>query len=149
MKCVAREAVILTTMLVGLVGCKSVPKSDAPQTASMADQRMCAEQAAKFIENNEASGSAAYTNHYDLTSKTCYIEVNHSNFQNEVFSQTKTIYDAFEKREYGDLFFTKSQDHGLNMAACHIRPRGQSEIVCKSEQEFDTLALKYFGTTAD
>jgi hypothetical protein len=56
------------------------------------------------------------------------------------------IYDAFEGRVYGS--FSKIA-HNPKPFECVLTPRDQNEVRCNSQEEFDTFALKHFGTTAD
>jgi hypothetical protein len=96
-------------------------------------------------------GQSTFTNHYAVAAKACYIEINASSVDHDdSFSRYSQIFDAFEGREYGTFLFKKTRANGQDVITCRIRPPGQSQIEwCKSEDEFDTLALKYFGTTGD
>jgi hypothetical protein len=124
-------------------GCsnRGQPTNTDPNTASLADQKLCSEQAAKFFEKQSATGTS--TNHYDVAAKVCYIEI--TNF--DAYARASTVYDAFGEREYGELLTQKTKS-GPDIVECDVQPPGQSRIECKSDDEFDSLALKYFGTTA-
>lgn len=121
-----------------------------PQGAStLAQKKLCSDQAEKnfndssFSVDKDSLGNT-YTSHYDAASGVCYMEVTMrhmlpgNNFQHDIL-----ILDAFENRTYGQLT-SFSKDQGPS--ECSVKPRGQPEITCKSNEEFDSLALQYFGT---
>lgn len=138
-------------MLVGAQGCNSlpgVPKGPTANNATLAEQKMCSDQAKKYFDqyygqaDRKAAGvfRSGQTNHYDPASRTCYLEV-------EAQSDSinfKTIENAFGGQEYG---FFRHADNSTK--ECRIHPPNQAQITCQSEDEFDNLALQYFGTTPD
>ena len=112
---------------------------------------MCADQAAKVFKEYQAT---SYTDHYDAATQICYLEMSNKSFTSG-FSQTITVSDAFENRIFGTMIFSHDYardsrpDNLIPPVECKIKPRDQAEIVCHSRNEFDSLVLKYFGTTAD
>ena len=135
------------------VGCDKsapqVPPHVAP-TASLADQKLCAEGAEKSFAADRNAIRDTYTNHLDPVSKTCYIETTETTLITPLpyrFEYGHTIYDAFEGRVYGEF------RSGLPLRGtpddCSIEPHDQPKMACKTQEEFDQLALRYFGTTPD
>lgn len=123
-----------------------------PPTATLSEQKMCAEQADKSfkdssLSNDKSSLGNTYTNHYDAGAKVCYMETTSRHFVNNKFEYGHAIYDAFEGRVYGS--FISMSDKPEDLMECYVIPRGQSKILCHSSDEFDSLALRYFGTTQD
>jgi hypothetical protein len=124
----------------------------AQQPATLSQQKMCSEQAEKSFKdsnfsNDKSSMGNTYTNHFDAVASICYVEVTtrHMGSGNN-FQYYNLIFDAFEGRVYGSFM---SFSHDVRPQECSIKPRGQPEIICKSGDEFNDLALKYFGTVPD
>jgi hypothetical protein len=58
------------------------------------------------------------------------------------------VYDAFEGRVYGDFVLVYSLNNKggeVTPASCWVKPLGHAKIQCKSSDEFEELADKYFG----
>ena len=126
--------------------------------ATLAQQKMCAEQAKKaFYESEEGTPipvadrtrrsrmSAGYTSHYDAKANVCYIMVSEMDLYkdedgNEILNTTR-VYDAFEGRIYADYFQMSKNPP----PTCSVKPLGQDEILCKSSAEFESLVEKHFG----
>jgi hypothetical protein len=148
-----RTFIILFALIVS--GCtRSAAPLESPheQQATLSQQKMCADQADKsFNESSFAAQSPGglgntYTNHYDPSANVCYIEVTQRYMSGENLLYGLLVYDAFEGRVYGE--FTSFSKDSKPME-CSIKPRDRDEIVCASQEEFDKLALHYFGTTPD
>lgn len=145
---------IAIVCFIGFAGCSkgsTVNPKISQSQPTLSEQKMCADQAAKTFKENYDPPST-YTDHYDAASQVCYIEVTHRLYLDRKgdFGRTNTIYDAFEARSYGE--FASRREAGKPPTPpypCSIKPRGHEEITCQSQDEFDALALKYFGTTAD
>lgn len=143
-----KTTIILAVFL--LNGCaKPAPSTEEP-TAKLADQKLCAEGAEKsFAQEQMGTSRNTYTNHYDPVARVCYVEtttvfiISSAPFRS---SFSHVVYDAFEGRVYGNFDSTSDREEP---SMCDITPRNQPEIKCESREEFDRLALKYFGTTAD
>ena len=118
--------------------------------ATLAQQKICADQAEKNFNDSSFSGKdegGTYTNHFDPESGVCYMEVTIRRMSiDNNFQFSDIILDAFENRTYGELT-TFSKDR--KPVACSVKPRGQSEIICESKENFDALALKYFGVASE
>jgi hypothetical protein len=130
-----------------LSGC-SVPGDRIANNATLVEQQMCSTQANKYFDqyygdaDRKAAGvfRSGQTSHYDPRSRTCYIEIE---AQSDPIN-FKTIENAFGGQSYGLIRYTDKA-----IMACSIHPPDQAQINCRSEEEFDNLALKYFGTTSD
>jgi hypothetical protein len=149
---------LAAAILSACIGCNEkvtpVAVSSQPQTpqATLTEQKMCSDQAAKGFKEFDATATpkgslpATYTSHYDAAEKICYMEATTRQMSGGSFLYGHEIWDAFENRGYGSFM---SMSKPQNIMECSIKPRGQVEIICKSSDEFNDLALKYFGTTAD
>jgi len=128
------------------------PKVTHDAQPTLSQQKMCSEQATKnfndssFSDDKSSLGNT-YTSHYDAAASVCYMEVTtrHMLLGND-FQYYNLISDAFENRVYGQFM---SFSKGVKVQECSIKPLGQTEITCKSSDEFNELALKYFGTVPD
>lgn len=132
------------------VGLTPVPtaQSTINTVATLQQQNMCSEQAEKFFKKYGLGDD--YTNHLDATSGVCYIEITTHRkgaSANNFFYKDRDILDAFEGRKYASFMSVIGQP---SVAwDCHLNPHGQPQINCTSLQEFDDLALRYFGTAPD
>jgi hypothetical protein len=124
---------------------------------TLSQQKTCSDQAEKSFKDSSFSDDKSslgntFTDHYDPGVSVCYVEVTTRHMlPGNKFQYTHLIYDAFEGRVYGD-FDSFSEDIFSKDAkpdSCKIKPRDHDEILCKSSEEFDKLALQYFGTTPD
>lgn len=153
--------IVVTALAVISAGCgqqsasgpvSESPTAGKPATATLSEQKMCSEQANKsFRESDLYSDKTAignsYTNHYDVAAKICFIETSSRHFAKNNFQYGHVIYDAFEGRVYGSFYSASSKPEVV--VECYVVPVGQSKIQCHSSDEFDALALQYFGTTQD
>jgi hypothetical protein len=130
-------------------------QADQAQPATMEQQKMCAEQAEQVFRKRSADGPSfhwiSYTSHYNTAKGVCFVEMTNSRYDPDPTKHLmwifhKEIDDAFGGKNYGDFgpITFKGEDRPRG-GACFIYPVGQETIVCDSEQEFDALALKYFG----
>lgn len=125
----------------------STPQARA---ATLAQQKMCAEQARKkFHEDNpKPNDYTVYTSHFDPAANVCYVMVSIIATEKGGISVSDVVYDAFEGRVYGNYVWINPQGKkGSEVAPmlCSVKPRGQEEITCKSSQQFDDLVEKKFG----
>lgn len=124
---------------------------DAQRGAALLQQKTCADQAKQLFDDykkNPLVEIAGYTSHYDATASRCSIEIsNHNVYEGREITHNRFIKDAFEGRNYGAFVSGSTNDLKHRPSVCTIEPPSRPEIVCRSEQEFDDLALKYFGTT--
>jgi hypothetical protein len=119
-----------------------------PRQATLAQQKMCAEQAKKFYNEAEFKSKdfTEYTSHYDAKMNVCYVMIRsdlNRNDKNE-WTVAYAIFDAFEGTERGHL---QSKIVGPNQKpyVCSIKPFGKEEIYCKTGDEFFSLIKKHFG----
>ena len=131
-------------------------------TATLPQQKMCAEQAKVSFDDFEkapARGlkiitfSTNYTNHFDVKTTTCYVEIfdSFSIDGGRTITTSKDVSDAFEGREYASYMWSSDKVKKfweVKPTLCTVTPRNQDEIICQSDTEFDSLVLKHFGTGA-
>jgi hypothetical protein len=125
-----------------------------------ASQQACNKQAEKFASFKRKEYGhvtypfkSGYTNHYDAKTSRCYVEVvlDYGAIKNPTLNigwftgRMYYINDAFFEGDGGPSYGSFSQDE--TNESCHIDPTAQSKIRCRSEEEFNELALKYFGIT--
>jgi hypothetical protein len=132
-------------------------QSDAvpPRSATLAQQKMCDEQARKkFHEDNQdvpPHKRGQYTSHFDAAANVCYLLVHYAGSDNGVPGVSGLVYDAFEGREYASytsytwVNTQKKKCWEVVPTECKLKPRGKAEITCKSSAEFEGLIEKYFG----
>ena len=155
------------TVSFAIGGCSTTklapPASPEPTeaTATLPEQKMCAEQAkASFDEFEKAptrglkivTFSTSYTNHFDVKTTTCYVEIfdSFSIDGGQTMTTSKTVSDAFEGREYASYMWSSDKVKKyweVKPSICSVKPHGRSEITCQSDDEFDRLVLKHFGTS--
>ena len=129
-----------------------------PVTASLAQQKMCDEQAAKkFRENDETvafheerriAPMTSYTSHYDSMVNVCYVSV-HS-YGGTPLAVTDIVYDAFGGRVYANYIWINPQNKQFSevpTSQCEIYIPGKPDEKCKTDSEFYALTEKYFGVT--
>jgi hypothetical protein len=113
-----------------------------PQQATLAQQKMCDEQAAnKFREYTGGNAPASsYTSHYDPSVNVCYVRVYFVSGKPALI--TDTVYDAFGGRVYANFAWTGKL--GNEPTVCRIRIPSKPVELCSSPKEFDDLVKKYF-----
>lgn len=126
----------------------------APRSATLAQQKMCADQARRafkeFYSPSKDGISYDYTSHYDTRANVCYILVHGGGVFRDTGSPSvsNTVFDAFEGRTFASYMWINSENKKYWEVApmeCTVTPRGQEEILCKSSGEFEKLIDKYFG----
>jgi hypothetical protein len=120
-----------------------------PHIATLAEQKMCDEQALKrfheYTEKNEKF--ATYTSHYDPSVNVCYVRVNRVT-ADKFPMDNSNVFDAFEGRMYASYMWMNPQGKKyweVSPSDCEINIPGKDKIVCKSSDEFSELTEKYFG----
>lgn len=127
-----------------------------PQAATLAQQKMCDEQAAKKFHEERYSGFekksslplTSYTSHYDPAVNVCYVRVN--SFGGTPLAVSAVVYDAFGGRVYATYIWINSQNKKyweVSPTECDIDIPGKPEKKCATDTEFDELTEKYFGVT--
>jgi hypothetical protein len=132
-------------MLLLTLGTLCAGQTAKPRQATLAQQKMCAEQAQKiFKEDNPTRPEHAitweYTSHYEPRTNVCYIMTHTATVKDKGFSISYAVYDAIEGRGYAS-FIQIDKD----VMECDITRPGQDEEQCHSSDEFRTLVEKYFG----
>jgi len=134
--------------------------AQGPRRATLGQQKICADQAQKFFRDLVATKPpktpidplhASYVDHYDAKANVCYVAVvRYDPFDGHEkgITYSTTVFDAFEGTSYADYIqLSDNIRAGIEVKPplCSVEPRGQSKIICKSEDEFDGLLEKYFG----
>lgn len=120
-----------------------------PVAASLAQQKMCDEQAAKKFSENGHEKYDAYTSHYEPTVNVCYIRVNSTSVKKFPIV-TDVVYDAFGGRIYANYMWINSQNKKfweVPPSKCEIYIPDKPVEKCNSAEEFNKLTGKYFGVT--
>lgn len=132
---------------------------EAHEEATPAEQNTCNEQAKKFVRYKVAAHddvpSVQYTSHYDSSADKCYVESTLLFFpgtypDGHMYVSYISIEDAYSEGEGGYVYgyLGLAENRGLDRTGydqCEIAPPNHTQIDCRSEEEFDDLALKYFG----
>ena len=120
-----------------------IAQAQEPRLATLAQQKMCADQARKFFldPQMECKNFTEYSSHYDAKVNVCYVMIRSDIVGGGKHSVAFQIFDAFEGVERGSM---QSYIDGPPYS-CSVRPSGQRRIYCKTEEEFDVLVMKHFG----
>jgi hypothetical protein len=126
-----------------------------PEAATLAQQKMCDDQAAKKFHEDESTSLYvgdkplySYTSHYDPTVNVCYVRVH--TFGANPPSVSDAVYDAFGGRVYASYIWIgdhKKKYWEVPPTECDINIPGKPVERCTSSDEFDELTEKYFGVT--
>lgn len=150
-------AVYLAVCLAASLGIPAQTLS-AQAHGSLAQQRLCADQANRFFHHLVAPNSprrtidptlASYVDHYDASAHTCYVAIVQNTPSGKNLLYSTGVFDAFEGTRFAS-YIQSSENIRAGMEvqsplACSVHPRGQRTIFCKSEGEFNKLLEKYFG----
>lgn len=128
----------------------SQPAKAQQRSASLAQQKMCADQAKKVFREifagawdsrkPGASTSNDYVSHYDPRANVCYMMTHSTMWVDHLIAhENYRVSDAFEQRE----FAAYAESKGNNVVGCYVVV--DPVIHCKTESEFVTLVKKYFG----
>jgi hypothetical protein len=120
-----------------------------PRQATLAQQKMCADQAKKFYNEPDFKSKefTEYTSHYDPKMNVCYVMIRIDLKKDDAEQQTVAymIYDAFEGTGRGHLQM-KLIGPDNKPYVCSVKPVGSHEdIYCKTEDQFWELVKKHFG----
>jgi hypothetical protein len=141
------------------IGIAVVSPARTQETRStLAQQKMCAEQADKFFHDLVSPGAprkpidslvASYVDHYDMKAKARYVAITRNQPSGKDFIYSTTVFDAFEGTGYATYIQTSDRVIAGSPVKpplwCSIEPRGQQRVTCKSAEDFDRLVEKYFG----
>lgn len=122
-----------------------------PLAASLEQQKMCDEQAAKrvheedqfekkFLGKGQNTIETDYTSHYDPKVNVCYVRINSI----WATGMGASVIDAFEGRVYASY---GSGSNNAKPAWCKIFIPGKDIQVCQSQDQFDSLVEKYFDVS--
>lgn len=130
-----------------------------PEAATLAQQKMCDEQAAKRFHEDENSDDfgtkkknppiTSYTSHYDPAVNVCYVRINSFGGVDSA-AVSDVVYDAFGGRVYATYIWVnplKKKFYEVPPSECEINIPGKPLEKCNSSEEFNELAEKYFGVT--
>ena len=112
--------------------------------ATLADQKACAEQAAKvFHEHFPDSSDATYKSHYDPEANVCYVHITQLKKRNGDTAHQELIVDAFENMGYA-VFYAPSPSRPPT--TCTVTPLHKKDgVECTSKAEFDALVRQYYN----
>ena len=115
-----------------------------PLAASLAQQKMCDEQAAKKFREYEGGHAflSHYTSRYDPSVNVCYMRVYYITGGNPA-TTLDSVYDAFGGRVFATYSLIGSVGDAPTM--CKISIPNKPVQVCKSPEEFNDLVERYFG----
>jgi hypothetical protein len=147
------------------------PKTDAPterpSDATLTLESVCSQEAEKFIryESQKPDQTVeAHTVHYDAETARCYVEEEFTvHDSKDVVKSTELrsrsyykILDAFFEGADGPIygeFLLRQNGVSVKGGFCGIWPYGNigehsdRAVKCRSEEEFNELTQKHFGTT--
>jgi hypothetical protein len=120
--------------------------------ATPAQEQICNERATKFVHYKRAQYGAdkprvEQTSHYDIKLGICLVENGFYFVEGNKYPSGRSydswidIDNAFSEGSGGEIYGHFSFESGR----CKIKPPNAQEISCRSKEEFDDLALKYFG----
>lgn len=124
----------------------------APRAASLAEQKMCDDQARKrFREdsdgitpfNRQHMVVSEFHSHYDPAVNVCYLRIDRTFYYEKYNLNASVVFDAFEEHWYASYLSTepdKTQDF-----TCSVTLPGKAPIICRSRDDFNGLVGKYFG----
>ncbi len=143
------------------------PGASETRHASLAEQKACSEQVKLLSESadymtQKNAFQTSFASHFDPASGVCYMITTRPRSRPKPdylwWLYIHNIQDAFEGHVVGSFSETFTYADCNNSSStctptgeqqagrdCRIYPPGQPEITCKSEEEFNALALKYFG----
>ena len=126
----------------------------AQRQAPLSQQKQCAQQAKKAFTDYLKSPSygskdvlpPTHTSHFDAKAGSCYVLILTGTSADGGTSLllADQVLDAFEGRVAAS--YAQQRANGKReLLWCSVHPRGQEEIVCKTEEEFNQLIAKHFG----
>jgi hypothetical protein len=134
----------------------------SPESASLAQQKMCAEQAKKMFEEDEESARqlgdknefrlADHTSHFDPQKNVCYVRIQTTTTSKTGPAESIAVSDAFERRLFALYVWTNTQGKKyweVKPYRCEVHPPKQETIKCQSSEEFNALVEKWFGVVAE
>lgn len=116
-----------------------------PNSASLADQKMCDEQANKrFRETTQNETSlSSYTSRYDPAVNVCYVRLYY--MTGRPATVIDTVSDAFGGRVFASYAWIDDPKLGPRITMCKVSIPGKSDQTCAAAEEFKQLVERYFG----
>ena len=132
-------------LIVAVVTTVSLAVGQQPRQATLAQQKVCAEEARKTFHADNATRPPhtlvwEYTSHYEPRTNTCYIMTHFVTAQDKSVTVSHSVYDAIEGRGYASFI-----EVGHDVMDCSVSPPGQDKTMCKTSDEFERLVDKNFG----
>ena len=135
------KTLVIVALLLMSVDAKS--QKAAPRKATLAEQKACAEQAAKVFNETFDSRDATYTSHYDPEANVCCAQLTQVMKRNGDPVLQVLILNAFENKGYA-VFYAPSSSQAAT--TCTVIPLDKKEGVdCASKAEFDALVHQYYN----
>lgn len=119
--------------------------------ATLPQQKMCAEQAAKRFHEDNRDTSGTFKSHYDAPTNVCYLMVLYTDLTTHRDVISSSVYDAFEGRLYADYLemhgpaSEQPRPYSTGIMGCFVVTHGIDSVACHSRIEFQNLVFKYFG----
>jgi hypothetical protein len=133
------------------------PPAVEPRSATLAQQKMCADQATKAFKESDFSHKdktavepAEYVSHYDAKAGVCYVAIRGIDTydKNQTFTHHTVVFDAFEGRVFASYVWRSDKAKKfweVSPIECSVTPRGKDAINCKDGTEFNQLIDELFG----
>lgn len=135
-----------------MLACPSALSQTKPRAATLAQQKMCAEQAAKrFHNDNKDASGMTFKSHYDASANVCYLMVLYTDLTTSHLVISSDVYDAFEGRLYADYLemhgpaSERPRPYSTGIMGCYVVTHGIDSVACNSRIDFQNLVFKYFG----
>ncbi len=116
--------------------------------ASLELQAKCAKQAKTAFDEQgfKARDMAGYQSHYNGRINKCMIHVENRTFVDKGNSDIRTVFDAFENKEYASYMWSSDGSKKFNEVSpmlCEVKLESGEKQKCQSQQEFEELVKRY------
>jgi hypothetical protein len=146
----------LTLILLAVLIPTAIKAQNAPRHSSLANQKMCAEQARKFYKEDTDFSTPGedhvlkneFTSHFDDASNVCYVRIDYNTIKNKQVTISSYVFDAFEGRGLASyIWFSEEGKKAWQVkpVECQVGPIRSETKYCTSSSEFETLVEQYFG----
>lgn len=145
----------LTLILTAVLVPTAMKAQNAPRHSSLADQKMCAEQARRFYKEGTDYSSPGdhvlkneFTSHFDATSNVCYVRIDYNTIKDKQITASSYVFDAFEGRGFASyIWFSEENKKAWQVKPvdCQVGPIKGETMYCTSSGEFEKLVERYFG----
>jgi len=112
----------------------------------------CGEQAARefarlgYRESGPTNGIfAGYESRYNPSLNRCFMTLHTTSYSENPVTQVtgKSLFDAFEQREYAEFTGTRTSDQQDHVMICILSLPTETKRYCKSEAEYDAFVASY------